>query len=702
MTDRIASYAKSVMEGKCYYDPKPVKYDREDMFLPEIAMSAKRVSEYILAQDPIIEDGCRMTGRLYFDGSVEGDIFTRVGHKRYIEMIQLFYFEPLHNLATFEFQHSAANFERVLKEGIGGTIGRIRESRKAHNEKAELEFLDGLESVCNAITGWAEKCSKAAAAAHSCELAEALLRVPKGPAQSFYEAMLSISVCYSFISDTIGCIDKYLYPYYRKDVDSGKITAGEAKELFQEFFLRMQARYKPDFYDFYRGAGCHFCVGGYNPDGEDGFNELSRLIVESLMELPTYIPQISLRWTRKTPTEALAFMLDCERKDKNKRIAFVSDEPRIKALTGICGFDYETAANYTMCGCNELALPGGIFIHSAQFNIVRSLTNTLYLHRGEALRCADFDSFYALYERELFKDLDEQRDIDYKFNHERAKDVNLVSSIFYDGCVENAKSVTQGGSVNTFNTLAEIGIVNVIDSLSIIKQFVYEEKRVTMAGLLDALESDWAGGGHADLRMQILNKGRFFGNNDPLSDGIAKRFFESLYEYIKDKKDQFGYQYLYGNMMGYRGNLKSNHQAFGELTKATPDGRHDGDVFTNGIQQNLGKDREGLTPMLASIAQADEHGIFSGDNATTIMLDEKLINDDEYFPKTVKILETYFMLGGSQLQLNYVSAEDLAKAKLAPREYKSLRVRVTGYSDYFVNLDDALQDEIIERTRHSA
>ena len=157
---------------------------------------------------------------------------------------------------------------------------------------------------------------------------------------------------------------------------NGKLTEGKAKEYMQELFLMLQARINKASDRFYRGGESHFCIGGYLENGEDGFNQLSKLIVESLMALPTWIPQISLRWTKKTPREVLKFMLDCERHDPNKRIAFVNDEPRLKGLMEYPGLSNKEAVNYTMMGCNELALPGGMVFGFDPFNILRSVENT--------------------------------------------------------------------------------------------------------------------------------------------------------------------------------------------------------------------------------------------------------------------------------------------------------------------------------------
>ena len=237
-----------------------------------------------------------------------------------------------------------------------------------------------------------------------------------------------------------------------------------------------------------------------------------------------------------------------------------------------------------------------------------------------------------------------------------------------------------------------IGITNVIDSLIIVKQFVYDEKIVTMKELVEAVQSNWVG--FDELHMLIMKKGDFFGNDIARSNSVAQRLFESLYAFLKDKTNLFGYHWLVGDLLGYQ----PHHKWFGEKLKATPDGRYDGEMLQFGRGQGGGKDRNGLAALLNSIAEVDPNGIGCGNTVTNITLDEKLISDDDNFEKTVDMFETYFKKGGVHFQLNYVSKNDLLKAKCTPEQYKNLRVRVTGFSDYFVNLDEAVQDDVISRT----
>jgi formate C-acetyltransferase len=213
-----------------------------------------------------------------------------------------------------------------------------------------------------------------------------------------------------------------------------------------------------------------------------------------------------------------------------------------------------------------------------------------------------------------------------------------------------------------------------------------------MGELIAALKSNWQG--YEDMRTVILKKGKFFGGGDETSDGIARRLYSELYEFLKDRTNLHGYHILIGDLIGYH----PHHKWFGERTKATPDGRYSGDMLKFGLGQSEGRDREGLSALLNSIAKVDPSGIGCGSTVTNITLDEQLIKNDDNFEKTVDLLLTYFQNGGVHFQLTYVSKDDLMCAKETPDEYKHLRVRVTGFSDYFVKLNEAIQDDIIART----
>lgn len=705
MIERIEKLTELTLSEEMYVNPIKTEFDREDLFLSENEMQVKRICEYILNQEPKITKYSTLTGFFRFDGSVVGDAFGRSGHKATGEIMNLFYLKPLDNLSTMEWQHATADYAKVLNKGILGIIGDIEKSLEIHNKTEEIEFLKGLKEVANAVIGWCEKCSakvlefsktvkEAEYRANLEKLSETILNVPKIGPGNFYEAVLSIYVCFSLDPDSVGTLDRYLTPFYENDIKSGAITKDKAKEYLQELFLMIQAK-SPLSGNFTRGGESHFCIGGYLPNGEDGFNEVSELIVESLIELPIYCPQITLRWTKKTPREVLKFVMDCERKDKFKRFAFTNDDKRIKCYTEICGFPFERAVNYTMVGCNEPAFLGAITGSNSKGNLVKCV-ETVFHEKSESIKkVKSFDEFYEVFEREMLSDIDKIYEYDDKYNLARAKDINYVSSLLFNDCIENAKSLTQGGGDVVIASPMLLGITNVIDSLIVVKQFVFDSKAITMSELINAVQSNW--NEYENLRRMILKTGKFFGNDDEISNYVAGRVYTSFYNHLKDKKNVFGYQWLIGDLLGYN----EHHKWFGEKTKATPDGRFNGDLIKFGIGQSEGKDREGLTALLNSIAKLDPYGISCGSTVTNISLDEQLVKNDDYFEKVVDMFEAYFKNGGVHFQLTYVSKADLLAAQKDPEKYNSLRVRVTGFSDYFVNLQESIQNDIIKRTTHN-
>ncbi len=703
MNRRIKKLTELTLSGKMYAYPVKTEFHREDMFLSRQKRESKQLCEFILNQEPVITEYSKMTGFFNCDNSVVGDAFRRMGHINTQKLLQDFYLKGIDNLSTFEWQHATADYKTVLEKGINGIIEEINLSLLIHSDPEQKEFLCALKLVAQTLIAWAHKCSdKALELSKTVEaeeykenlvtLSKALLNVPENKPNSFYEAILTIYVCFSADPDSVGTLDRYLRPFYEKDIESGAITREEAKEYLQELFLMLQAATPANDPRFTRGAESHFCIGGYLPDGTDGFSDISKLILESLLELPTWIPQVTLRWTKKTPREVFRFVLNCERNDPNKRIAFQNDEKRLKCYTEICGFPFEKAVGYTTVGCNEPAFLGAITGSNSKINFARSM-ETVFHKKSDIIRnVKDFNEFYNIFLNELFSDLTVAYEYDNKYNLVRARDINYLSSIFFQGCIEKAKSLTQGAGDIVIASPTYMGIANVIDSLIVVKQFVFDERIITMSELINALQCNWQG--YENLRTLIINKGDFFGNDTDRSNYIAQKLYQSLYEFLKDKKNIFGYHWLIGDLMGYN----VHHKWFGEKTAATPDGRYSGDSLKFGLGQSEGKDRNGLTALLNSISNVDPNAIGCGSTVTNIMLDEQLIKNDAHFEKTVDMLETYFKMGGVHFQLTYVSKEDLINAKSTPEDYKNLRVRVSGFSDYFVKLSESIQDDIIERT----
>ncbi len=704
MTERIRQMVEYLHTHNIYPPTSKVDFDPRDMFLPDPIMDGKRVAEYMAAQPVKIDEHMRLVGLLRFDGSVKGDIFRRSGHRRFGEIS--YFYPPEHmqeDLALFESQHATADFSYVIANGLEGCLRRVENAMRIHRDNRDkLDFLEGIRLTIHGIVAWANHCADACEekAAQStperaAELrltAETLRHVPLHPARTFREAVQCLFLCFHFLPDSLGTMDRYLYPTFRQDMDAGVLTYDEAKELLQELFIMVDGNTPFNSGNADKGGESHFAVGGYTVAGEDGFNDLSRLIIEAMMDVPLSRPQVSLRWTKKTPREVLRFMMDCERNDKNKRIAFANDEPRIRSFMKNLHLSWEQAVNYTMVGCNEPALQGSIYLGGCTCNGGMILENIFHKAPEKALACKTFEEFYALFEAEAETVF--QRMVYYSdgYNRGRSKDINLVSSIFINGSIEQGVSVSQGGCDAAVAGINVMGVISIIDSLTVIKKYVYDEGRFTMAEMLRMLAANWEG--YEDERRYLYRHAPFFGNNEEISDEMARRVNETFHRVMEPKRNIFGFRFLLGTMAGYR-----PHYAWcGEKIHATPDTRHDFDAFMVGSGQTGGKDRCGMTAMLNSVAQMDPTGIIAGPFVCNLSLEEKTIREDDSFERIVDVVEAYFENGGQQIQLNYVSKEELEEALAHPEEHGNLRVRVSGFSAYYTKLNPHIQKDILNRT----
>lgn len=704
MNERIARLEAAVKAGDVFPAKTAVEYDEFDLNLADPMRIAKRLAEYMEAQPCAFTDDNELLGLMHFDGSVEADVFPRTGHRHFWEIFEKYYNKPQENLCTFEWQHSNADFGKIIRLGLDGFRREIIESRKQYlSDVDRLSFLAGLEMMIRGIVRRSElyaaecrrrakECPDKARKAALLRMARNCMNVPAHPARTFEEAVQCVYFCFIFLPDSLGRPDQYLYPLYRQGLADGTLTHDHAKELLQELFIMIHGWTPPSSGNADKGAESHFVIGGYTIDRKCAYNELSDLILEAVMELDLIRPQVSLRWNKLTPRSVLRKVMDCERKDKNKRFAFVNDEPRIAALLEISKFPWELAYDYIMVGCNEPAFQGGISLGGNTVNIARSLVNTLNERRDEVLDCKTFDEFYALYEHELHRDLETVLDYSNRFNMLRSRDCNVISSLFLDGCIQRARSVTQGGAVRARVCANFMGSTNLIDSLSVIRQFVFEEKRCSMRDLLAALDNDWKG--YESLRAEILRDGKFFGNDDDFSNAQAHRFYTSVHKFADGRTEFFGYPLSYGNLTGYNWHFAR----YGELTQATPDGRIAGSALLFGSGQADGKDRNGPTSHLLSVARMDPTGIMCANSIMNLTVDADMVRNEANFEKLVMMVEAYFKAGGLHIQLNHVSREELLEAQVHPDRYKSMRVRVSGFSAYFVRLDESIRRNVIDRT----
>ena len=685
-------------------DPVAVKYDPADLALPEPIRIGKRLKEYVSAQPVTLRADEELVGWLSFDGSVENDLFPRRGHRAFGAACRQYYCKPQDALATFEWQHSSIDYPKFVNGGLVRLRAEVEASKaKWAGDKDRLDYLKGMELALDGLEVRVRNCvaecrrqaeveTDAARKAKLLEMAARCERVPMNPATSFIDAVQSIYFCFDCLMDAIGRIDQYLAPFYFADLKKGTLTRVQAEEALQELFIYIDAHTSHKSGNYDKGGECHMTVGGLTPDGRDGWTEFSRLVVEALMALDLKRPQMSFRWHPGTTRETLRFILDCERRDPNMRVALDGDMPRVTAFTKRFGLPVEKARNYCMTGCNECTFMGGVSLGGCKWNVLRTMDSLFARRREEVLACRTWEAFQTLFEDQFRREFDEYVVWFDKFNELRAGDCNVLSALFLTGCIENAQSPTRGGAACADALVLMIGEPNLVDSLCIVRQFVFEEKRCTMAELVAALAANWEG--HEELRQEISREGRFFGANDPFTNEVAEFMHLALARITAGRRDRFGNLFDFGNLAGYH-----DHGAkFGRVTGPTPDGRRRGEAMTFGSGPAMNHGTDAATSALLSVARMDPEHLLAGGGIMNLSLPASTVSDDAEFEKVVILVETYFREGGIHLQLNHVSRETLIDAQKHPEKYPNLRVRVSGFSGYFVRLRKTTQDEIIART----
>lgn len=702
---RIQRLLARALDHDVFPKPVMVEYDPADISLSEPVRIGKRLAEYMAAQPVAIREDEELVGWLPFDGSVESDLYRRTGHKTFSRICMAqYYLKPKENLAIFEWQHTCADFPKIVKEGLAGIRRDIAASRRKWVGDIErLDYLRGMELALDGIekraANCASECRRQAASetnpvrrATLLEMAERCERVPMNPARTFDEGVQSVFFCFDFLSDAIGRLDQYLAPLYFADLASGRTTRERAAERLQELFIFIDAHTPHSFVHYDKGGECHMTVGGLTPDGKDGWTDFSRLVVESCLALNLIRPQMSFRWHSGTKREVLRFMLDCERRDPNKRIAFDGDVPRVAAFEKRIGFSPELSRDYCITGCNEPTFMGGFSCGGFHMNAARCMERVFTVRRSDALSCASWADFAALFTEELRHDLEKADAISKEFNAVRSRDCNVLSALFMAGCIERAKSPTRGGASRLVPVIDLLGTPNVIDSLCIVRQFVFDERRCTMAELADALVADWKG--YEKLLADIRRHGKRYGANDSFTNEMARFYHTEVARFAEGRSDFFGMPLTFGNHTGYNDNATK----FGALTGATPDGRHKGDFLSFGSGPSAEHGPDAATSVLLASAQMDPEGAMCGTSILNLSVSPSVLTDDNDFEKLVVMVETYFRMGGLHLQLNHVSRETLIDAQRHPEKYPHLRVRVSGFSGYFVRFKKTIQDEIIART----
>ncbi len=605
--------------------------------------------------------------------------------------------------------HQTIDFDTVLAAGFGGLIERIdKRLATVAADSAEGLFLAALRieaggsiDFCRRYADLADQmASTCDDAQRRCELqtiAANCRRVIEHPPENFWQACQAAWFAFFFVADSAGRVDQYLYPFYRRDIDAALITRERAKELLCCLWAKYQGWLGAS---ERRSGNHHVTLGGVRPDGNDAVNELSWLCLEVTEELAITRPQVAVRWHKAMDPAFLRRAVAVLRSGMNN-LEFCCDEQIVPALVH-AGVAEEDARNFSLSGCHEVTIAG-----KSQMGTVEGMVNMPKILRVALglepelttdVDLAAIDSYDALWNalvdamREAAAAMHEHSE---HLDSLRAADPagGLASSLVTADCIEQGRGMAQGGAKYNYCNWDAIGIANLADSLAAIRKLVFEDNRLTLAELVAALADDWAD--CESLRQEVLASDEHFGNDNDAVDAIAADIIAALDELMKTKTPYRGGQYILGTLAGY----ENAHSHFGSRTGATPDGRKAGESFANSLAAAAGRDHNGPTAMLNSIAKMPHH-LLPTSTVTNITLSRSLLASEAGLDNIASLIEGHFRAGGQQCQITFHSRADLLAARAEPEKYGNVMVRVAGYSAPFVTLDEATQDELLARTEH--
>ncbi|MGD9489098.1 MAG: trans-4-hydroxy-L-proline dehydratase [Calditrichaceae bacterium] len=506
-----------------------------------------------------------------------------------------------------------------------------------------------------------------------------------------------------------GRLDQHLYPFYKNDIDSGRLSEEQAEELLQTFWIKFNNQPAPPkvgvtaqesntYTDF-----CLINIGGVKQNGDDASNELSYKLLDVIEEMRLLQPSSMVQISKKNPDRLLKRAL--------KIIGTGYGQPSIFNTDAIIqemirqGKNLFDARNGGASGCVETGAFGKeCYILTGYFNLVKVLEITLHngidprtgkqtgLVTGNAEEFESFDDLFDAFKKQLnhFIDIKIKGNLIIEQLYAKYLPAPFLS-ILVDDCILNGKDYNAGGARYNTSYIQGVGIGTITDSLSAIKYMIYDKKRMRFADFIAVLDEDFAS--NEQLRKDLLNEPPKYGNDDDAADEIMKRVFEAYFDAVDGRPNAKGGQ--------FRINLLPTtvHVYFGSVAGATPDGRKAGQPLSEGISPVQGADSNGPTAVIKSAAKIDH--LRTGGTLLNQKFTPQIMETEEGIDKVAGLVRSYFRMDGHHIQFNVVTAETLRKAQAEPEKYRDLIVRVAGYSDYFVDLGTDLQNEIIKRTEQA-
>ena len=641
----------------------------------------------------------------------------------------------LYDVMNVSLGSGCANYRMILNKGARGLLAEVEASmaqlRHQSGDYRKLAFLQSIQMVLHAFIAWAHRyadlCEESATRendapkkAELLETAAICRRVPEYPARNFREAVQSYWFAHLLVEiEQMGCanspgrLGQFLYPFYQKDMEEGRITRDEAHKLTCFLFIRHTELGTYSGMAHQKALSGHtgqtIALGGLTPEGKDASNDYEMVIMDVQARMQNIQPTLALWYTPMMEPAYLMKAVEVVRTGcgqpqfMNTALAVA----RNLCHFGTRGITIEDARNVANFGCvasgvaekgsyiaGEDAICMAKFVELALYNGWDPTTKKqLGPKTGEAAHFTSYDELYAAVLAQMEAGLHVQRR---HSNLSTAAHEKIVPSIFrsalHDGCIENGITEEAGGHMYPQGMAIVSTVVDAGNGLHAIKELVFNQGLFTIARLREALEADWEG--CEDMRQLCLNVPKY-GNDRTENDSYVQQLYSDFARIYKScGPDYFGFE---AHPDAYS---LSFHNLYGSLMQAFPNGRRKGVAFTDGsVSATPGTDTEGPTALIKSAAQALDTTWFISNHFNMKFLPAALA-DAKGARTLIELVKTYFDWGGSHIQFNCVSQETLVDAKANPQHHKELVVRVAGFSAYFTRLDAGVQEEIIKRTEY--
>jgi len=620
--------------------------------------------------------------------------------------------------------HTTIGFEKALRIGYRGIRAEIDERlARGGLDTAGVDLLDAMKTCLDAAGVWhnryvaalEERAAACPAERGNCEEVLAALRpVPENPPQTFHEAVQALWMMWDFQRlcgnwSGIGRIDKMLGPVLRRDLDSGRVTLDEARELLAHFWIKgcewitAQGRGSGDA-QFYQ----NIVLAGVDEQGQPVANEVTDLVLDVVEELHISDFPIAVRICAETPDALLRRVAAIQRLGGGI-VAVYNDDRILPTLTRF-GYPPEDARDYANDGCWEIIVPGktafgyqpfdallllqqtlGLSLAEPAQSILKPEGDDLRLHApssDEMLGFADFDALYAGFRERLTATVDRLLD-QVPFSDLPCP----LLSAFVEGCVQRGRSYMNAGPVYTVRSPHAGGLPDVANSLLAIRHLVYDQKEMTLREMVDILRAGWQG--REDLRQRVLTRFDFYGNDSAQADAMLRRVFDDYTALVGATRQRHGVLRPAGlSTFGREGSAFLPHRL------ATAAGNKKGDILAPNFSPTPGSDKRGPTAVIRSHCSVDFSRLPCG-TALDLKVAPGSVRGETGLAALVGLLRTFVHLGGVFMQIDVVDTDTLRHAQQRPDKYPNLSVRISGWSARFATLTKEWQDMIIARTEQN-